>query len=89
MLHTYGPGDSNSPAGDATAVIPNDTTELFKDCMRPRALYVGTGGTVRVLMRGESTPIDFVNVPSGTILPIFIDRVYANTTTASNMVALY
>lgn len=89
MQHQYGVGDANSPAGDAAAVTPSDTNDLIKDGMRPRGLYIGTGGNVRVQMRSESITVDFLNVLSGTILPIMVDRVHTSGTTASNIVALY
>lgn len=89
MQHQYGAGDANSPAGDAVAVTPGDTTDLVKDGMRPRGLYIGTGGNVRVQMRSEAGTVDFVNVLSGTILPIMVDRVHSTSTTATNIIALY
>lgn len=78
-----------APATKAAAVTPHDTTIV--DC---RALYVGTGGTVAVHMLGNAaspggTSVSFVNVPSGTLLPISCHRVLSTSTTATNIVALY
>ena len=52
------------------------------------ALYVGTGGNVKVNMGTSGTGITFSNVASGQILPIQITQVWQSGTTASNMVAL-
>ena len=52
------------------------------------ALYVGTGGNVKVNMGTSGRGITFSNVASGQILPIQITQVYQSGTTASNMVAL-
>ena len=52
------------------------------------ALYVGTGGNVKVNMGTSGSGITFSNVASGQILPIQITQVYQSGTTASNMIAL-
>ena len=73
-----------SPAYYAAEVTPSDTTDLTTDA---RALYVGTGGNVRVLTSGGTTAT-FSNVPVG-ILPVRIQRVYAVGTTATDLVAVW
>lgn len=78
-----------APATKAAAVTASDSTVV-----NARALYVGTGGTVAVHMLGNAaspgeTSVSFVNVPSGTLLPISCYRVLSTGTTASNIVALY
>lgn len=73
------------PAVNAIAVTPSDTVSLTPN--PTRALYVGTGGNVAVLI-GTNT-ITFTGVLGGTILPICVTRVNATNTTASNIVALY
>jgi hypothetical protein len=52
------------------------------------ALYVGTGGNIKVDMSGSGT-VTFNNVGDGVFLPILVDRVYSTGTTASNIIALY
>jgi len=52
------------------------------------ALYVGTGGNVKVNMATGGTGITFSNVASGQILPIQITQVWQSGTTAEDMVAL-
>ena len=73
-----------SPAYHATDVTPSDATDLATDA---RALYVGTGGDVRVITSGGST-VTFRNVPIG-VLPVRIRRVYAVGTTATDLVAVW
>lgn len=53
-----------------------------------RALWVGTGGNVKVRML-SGTALTFTNVQDGTLLPIRIDTVYQTDTTASNMTAVW
>lgn len=75
----------SSPAAYAAAVTPSDTVDLTSEA---RALFVGTGGNVRVLTVGGDT-VTFNAVPAGTTLPVRVKRVYATSTTASNIVALW
>jgi len=51
-------------------------------------LYVGTGGILRVLTAGGDD-ITFQGVPNGTFIPVQVVRVFASTTTALNIVALW
>lgn len=74
----------SGPARNAAAVTPNDSTDLASSC---RALYVGTGGTVSVVMGGGQT-VSFT-APDGSVLPIIASRVNATGTTASGIVALW
>lgn len=70
--------------GGAVAVTPSDTVNLAN----PSVIYVGVGGTVRVLTaQGEDTT--FVGVPAGFVVPVQVLRVYSTNTTATNMVAIY
>jgi len=51
-------------------------------------LYVGTGGTLRVLT-AAGDDITFTNVPNGTFFPVQVIRVFASTTNANNIIALW
>jgi len=73
------------PADNAAAVTPNDSTDLTNTA---RAIYVGTGGDVKVTTAGGDT-VTFNDVQGGSILPVRIKRVFSTSTTASNMVAIY
>lgn len=74
----------DAPAFDAAAVTPDDSNDLAKTS---RALYVGTTGNIKVTIKGGETLV-FSNVPVG-ILPISAARVWATSTTASNIIALW
>lgn len=76
----------SSPARNAFAVTPNSANDLPTFC---RALYIGTGGNIRVTTaRGDT--VTFTNVQGGSVLPVACRRVLAAPdTTASGIVALY
>lgn len=78
----------SAPAKLALAVTPNDASDLSQPC---RSLYVGTGGNITITLAADTGggTILFANVPSGSILPVFVSRVWSTGTTASNIVALY
>lgn len=67
-----------------TEDIPNPGNGAVEGCV----LYVGTGGILRVLTAGGDD-ITFQNVPNGTFIPVQVIRVFASTTTANNIVALW
>lgn len=73
------------PAVSAVAVSPNDTTDLGS----VRALYIGSTGSISVLLHEDDTPVTFANVPAGALLPIAVRVVRTTGTTASNILALY
>ncbi|MEM7059828.1 MAG: hypothetical protein AAF557_19755 [Pseudomonadota bacterium] len=73
-----------SPAYHSAEVTPSDSTDLTTHA---RALFVGTGGDIRVMTSGGDTVV-FRNVPAG-ILPVRIRRVFAVGTTAADMVAVW
>ena len=74
----------DGPAAHAFAVTPNDATDLSETT---RALYVGTSGSVAVVMISGAT-VTFAAVQSGTTLPVRVSRVLATGTTASTIVGL-
>lgn len=75
----------NSPniAGVAFAVTPHDVNvqQTF------RAIYVGTGGDI-VLVMADGTSVTFKNVPTGMILPVTGNLIKSTGTTATNLVGL-
>ena len=78
----------SNPAVNAAAVTPNDSTDLTTSA---RALYIGIGGDLKVTTIDGDT-VEFRSLPSGSILPVSIKRVYATGQTgtiASAIVALY
>lgn len=79
------PASFTDPAVTAVAVTPSDTVAITPN--PTRALYVGGGGNLAVLI-GANT-VTFSGVQAGSILPICVTRVNATNTTATNIVALY
>lgn len=71
-------------ASKLTIVTPSDSTAL----VGVRGLWVGGAGIINVLAQGDTAPVQ-LTVPAGTLLPIFASKVYATSTTATLIVALY
>jgi hypothetical protein len=78
-------------AGRASAVTKSDTVDIpdvsggeNNGCV----LYVGTGGTLRIITVGGDD-VTLTNVPNGTFIPIQVLRVFNTTTTATNILALW
>lgn len=78
-------GDQTIPVRGGATVATSDTIDLPRGA---RALYIGTGGDVKVITIDGNT-LTFVGVASGSILPVSCSRVFATGTAASNIVALY
>jgi hypothetical protein len=76
----------SEPAVNAVAVTPDDNNDLADVT---RFLYVGGTGDVTVNMLGTGSAIQLKAVPVGTLLPIWVTRVKATGTSATNLVALY
>lgn len=78
---------ATDPAYDAFTIQPSDIDCLSRET---RALYIGTGGNLTVVMSGPSQAmVTFVNVQGGTLLPLAVVQVRSSGTTASDIVALY
>jgi hypothetical protein len=82
-------------AGNAQAVTPSDSTNItiggssISGLQNGAQIFVGTGGDISCLMAGNNTSVTFKNVPNGSFLPIFVKRVNATGTTATDIIALY
>ena len=74
----------DTPAAGAFSITPSDNTVL---ATTPRALYVGTGGSLAVQMKAGET-VSFENLPDGALLPIRVVKVLA-ATSASSILGLY
>ena len=78
-------GGGTQPATGAFEITLHDVAVFAQPT---RALWVGVTGTVRVrTLRG--VVVSFVGVPTGTLLPVRVDRVYSTGTTASSIVGIY
>jgi hypothetical protein len=76
----------SSPATRAMAVVPHDVNALADI---PKALFVGTGGTIVLRGSAGGADVTFRNVPAGTILPVRAQYIRATGTSAADIVALY
>jgi len=83
----YAPKDNRAsdPANGAFAITPDNSNDLD---FFTRGIYVGSGGEIRVAPFRGDAPVTFVGVPSGTVLPVRVTRVYATGTDASDLVGL-
>jgi hypothetical protein len=81
----------------AKAILPTDIIAAGTN-LKGACLYVGEAGDVTAIMTSKFGPngeypiildtVLFKNVPAGSILPVIVDFVVANGTTASRIVAL-
>lgn len=80
--HGDGP---TAPSRAPFAITPHDTNELS---LIPKAIYVGTGGTL--VLRGVEGAADvtFKNIASGQVLDVRPQYVRATGTTAADLVGL-
>tara|TARA_R110000782_G_scaffold54580_2_gene115337 strand:- start:116 stop:382 length:267 start_codon:yes stop_codon:yes gene_type:complete len=76
-----------SPADTSYAVTPHDTNEIGD--FVPRAIYVGTGGNINMMLEGDDSATLFTNVPDGSLLPFKARIILATSTTASSIVAVF
>ena len=76
----------SAPATRAVSVTPHDSNALGDV---PKALFIGTGGTI--VMRGVKDSADrtWKNVADGAILPFRAAYVRATGTDAADILALY
>lgn len=75
-----------APAARAVAVAPDDVAPLAD---LPKALFVGTGGTIAMRGVGDGADTVWKNVASGSILPFRAAYVRATGTSAADILALY
>lgn len=74
----------SAPALGAAAITPSDAGALPDPV---RAIYVGTGGTLRVRMLSGET-VTLAGVLGGAIYPLRVAQVLATGTTATGLVGL-
>jgi hypothetical protein len=79
----YSPTFPMFPGGAAT--FTNSDTVLLAN---PSIIYVGTSGNVKVTT-AQGDDVVFANVPSGSVIPVQVIRVWATTTTATNLLRIY
>ncbi len=84
----------------ATKAVDVQTSDTIRPdfSYNASALYIGTGGDIRVVLTGETRPdgspptisdsIIFKNVQSGSFLPVIVDYIMTTSTTASDIIAI-
>lgn len=75
----------NDPARAPFAVVPHDVNALP---IVPKALYVGTGGSVVLRGVDGAADVTFKNVASGQVLDVRALYLRATGTTAADIVGL-
>lgn len=73
------------PAGSATAITPNDDTDLATET---RSLYVGGAGNVSVILANDADPVTLTALAVGVLHELRVRRVRATGTTATGLVGL-
>lgn len=68
----------------ALAVSPSDGSDLSGEPYF--AVWVGTGGNLRVDMADGGSAVTLNNCASGQLIPIMVERIYSTGTTASNII---
>jgi hypothetical protein len=74
-----------APARNCFSITPNDTAVLP---FLPKAVYVGTSGTLVVRAIDGSADVTFTNVANGTILDIRVTSIRSTGTAATNLIGL-
>ncbi|MDO7844606.1 spike base protein, RCAP_Rcc01079 family [Sphingomonas immobilis] len=74
-----------SPVTRALAITPSDAAALD---FRPRALFVGSGGSLTLRLPDDAADSVWSNIPDGTLLPVRPIAVRATGTTATGILAL-
>lgn len=78
----------------AYSVTPNDNSNIFNVSNQDGSgnngcvLFIGTGGNIKVKTAGGDDII-FTNVADGTFFPVQVVKVFAGSTTASGIIALW
>jgi hypothetical protein len=70
----------------AAVITPADDTDLANVT---RAVYVGTGGDLEVVMVSGGNTVVIPGVPDGAFLPISVSRIRDENTTATGIVAFW
>lgn len=74
-----------APSRAPFAIVPHDSTALPT---LPKAIFVGSGGTVTLRGVDAATDVVLKNVASGQVLDIRASHVRATGTTAADLVGL-
>lgn len=75
----------------ALSVTPSNSADIVAPTGGPNdgcVLYVGTAGDIRVTTAGGDDVV-FVGIAAGSFIPVQVVKVWATSTTASNIIALW
>ena len=76
-------GNQPDFATEAVAVVIGTTN------VKNSALYIGTGGSIEVVVVSGSTPVVFKNIPDGSFLPVIVSSILVGSnTTVSDLIAI-
>lgn len=67
-------------------ITPSDNNNLPQTT---KAIYVGTGGDVKLQLKHDTSPQTYKNIPSGSLLPIRAVKVWSVGTTADHLIAWF
>lgn len=90
MGKVTGVSNTTTISQHAVAVTPSDTVPISAGNVvnAPARVWVGGAGNVSlVTSRGDA--VTLIGVTAGSLLPVWVRRVNATNTTATNMVAFY
>lgn len=73
------------PARQAFTITPHDSDEI---AVLPRAIYVGTGGTLVLRAVDSAADVTLKNLSAGQVVDVRARYVRATGTTAADLVAL-
>lgn len=71
-------------AQHGTPLVPSDSD----NCVSHLMIYVGGGGDINCILQHDSANTLFKAVPTGTLLPAKILKIWQTGTTANNIVGL-
>jgi hypothetical protein len=69
----------------AYTITKSDTSNL----KTPSIVFVGNGGNIKVTSTENSGTVTFLNVASGTYLPLVVKKVWSASTTCTNIIGMY
>lgn len=75
----------SQPARQAFAITPHATNEIDP---LPKAIFVGTGGTLVGRPAGSAADVTFKNLASGQILDVRLQYIRVSGTTAADLIGL-
>lgn len=74
-----------TPSENCFAINPDDNNELP---FLTKAIYIGSGGDLVMLIGKSQTPVTFRNVLAGSVLDVRVRAVKSTGTTAADLVGL-